>query len=68
MDLYCHAPQNGISPVDGRPKPRFANINRASRTIPLSTAKYEDFGCGPDATFFKQKEEPKRPWYKRLFK
>lgn len=26
---FCNHPNNGISPVDGRPKPRFANIARS---------------------------------------
>lgn len=65
LDSYCHAPQNGISPVDGRPKPTFAIVSRQPKSAPLSTATLEDFGCGPAATFFKQKVEPKqRPWYK----
>lgn len=67
MDLYCHAPQNGISPVDGRPKPLFASINRASKSVPLSTATIKDFGCGPDGTYWTPKKETP-PWYKRIFK
>lgn len=27
---FCNHPNNGISPVDGRPKPVFATVNRGS--------------------------------------
>lgn len=49
-DLFCHAPQNGIDPVDGENKSSFAIISRQPDSI------FKSIQCGPDARFFVQKE------------
>lgn len=61
---FCVAPQNGISPIDGKPAVRFASANREPKSLPLETATIKDFGCGPDAHYFEQKQIPPKPWWK----
>lgn len=63
---FCKAPSNGISPLDGMPKVRFASESRSPKSIPLSEATVAKFGCGPDGSFWKQKESAveKTAWWK----
>ena len=51
----CVSPVNHTSPVDGGPKPLFANLCRT----------YSDLGnsCGPDGKYFEAKPKPKKPWW-----
>lgn len=53
---FCIAPQNGISPVDGRTKPKLATAAR----------EYE-LGCSFDARYFEQKQIQPKPWWKRFW-
>ena len=59
--LFCVAPENGISPVDGKPKPLFACVQRLDRS-----GLAGDLRCGPEAKHFQQKppERQKRAWWK----
>lgn len=50
---FCHSPQNGVSPVDGKYKPKFANV-----------AREEELGCGPQANWFSEKVVEVKPWWK----
>ncbi len=60
--LFCVAPENGISPVDGKPKPLFACVQRLDGRSGLAG----DLRCGPEAKHFQQKppERQKRAWWK----
>lgn len=46
--IFCKAPQNGISPIDGSPNVIFVNISRGKRNM-----------CSTDAKYWQQKEVPK---------
>ena len=50
---FCHAPQNGVSPVDGSFKPKFASV-----------AREEELGCGHKAHYFVEKKVPPKRWWK----
>lgn len=63
---YCFSPSNGVSPIDGLPKIKFATANRASTSITIYSSN-TDFRCGPDATFFKEKPAACQSWW-RIFK
>lgn len=51
---FCNAPQNGISPIDGKPKAKRASAARAQ----------EEFGCGLAAHYFEQKQNQSKPWWR----
>ena len=59
---FCVAPENGISPVDGKPKTLFAYAQRLDGRSGLAG----DLRCGPEAKHFQQKqpERQKRAWWK----
>lgn len=50
---FCIHPNNGISPVDGRPKPLFANITRRNNT-----------DCGESGDWYEEKpvHRPQNWW------
>lgn len=50
---FCSAPQNGTSPIDGNPKPKYA-----------SAAREEELGCGHKAHYFVEKKVPPKRWWK----
>lgn len=50
---FCLAPQNGLSPIDGTPKPVFATTSREPNAI-ISSDKTPH--CGIEAKFFKAKD------------
>lgn len=57
-ELWCQAPSNGISPVNGKPQVRFATMQRA-----------DNQHCGPEASFFESKQGlTEVSWWKRVFK
>jgi hypothetical protein len=62
---YCHAPENGISPVTGDPNVKFATTNRRDKSLRLVREAGANFGCGPDGAFWKQKTNlVKKSWWK----
>jgi hypothetical protein len=54
---YCHAPENGINPVNGDSKTRFASTNR------VHAPGLSDH-CGPLGHFWVEKPIKSKPWYK----
>lgn len=52
--VFCHAPENGISLVDGKPAVRFAAPQRRADE------------CGPEALWFKPKSVH-RKWMSWIF-
>lgn len=52
-EMWCIAPVNGVSPVDGRLNPSFASVARGNSVL--------SNGCGIDAVHFEQK--PPAPKY-----
>ena len=56
---FCSAPQNGISPIDGKYQARFASQNRSAKNTMFGGG-----ACGEEARFFKKKEVVKTPWWK----
>jgi len=50
-DMFCHAPENGISPIDGTSRSRYAVFSRDF-----------EFWCGENAQFWKEKEA--KPWWR----
>lgn len=65
--LMCEAPENGISPVTGKPSPMFAYERRSAGVSILSRKKVK---CGPDALHFvpkigavKKLREPVKAWW-----
>lgn len=51
---WCHAPQNGPSPIDGEPKAVFATASRV-----------HDEQCGTSAEYWEPKAVAKTsPWWK----
>jgi hypothetical protein len=54
-EMWCIAPINGVSPVDGRVNPSFASVARGNSAL--------SNGCGIDALHFEQKPPPVRIFY-----
>lgn len=57
--IWCCAPENGTSPLNGRPQPMFATERRSEPG--------DFFGhdrCGPEAKYFAPKMPQKRAWWK----
>lgn len=51
--LLCVSPENGLSPINGRPNPRFALTNRSDKNH-----------CSSEGKFFEQKPLVVKPWWK----
>jgi hypothetical protein len=58
--LFCVAPENGASPIDGSPRVISALVSRRSPSF------YDQMNewCGPLALNFNPKPTPPRPWWK----
>ena len=50
---FCNAPQNGVSPVDGRTKPKWATASRE-----------DELGCSIAAHYFEQRQNQPKPWWR----
>lgn len=63
---YCVSPTNGVSPIDGNPKPMFASTNRGENVIYISSSDKTNY-CGPEGKHYVEiVEEPKRGLWKRI--
>lgn len=54
----CVNPNNGTSPVDGKPKSRWASVNRSDRSF-----------CGPEGAWFESipVPQPKKSFWRKIF-
>ena len=59
--VLCRAPENGESPLDGKPRAMFATERRSPPGEYIGSDR-----CGPDAKHFAPKLPPKRPWWSTL--
>lgn len=59
--VWCRAPENGESPLDGKPRAMFATERRSPPGEYIGSDR-----CGPDAKHFAPKLPPKRPWWSTL--
>lgn len=53
VGMFCDAPENGISPIDGTPVSRVAVISRNDESL-----------CGSNAEFWKEKVVEVKPWWR----
>lgn len=60
--IWCEAPENGTSPLDGNP----ISLNAMGRRDESGKAFGDNNTCGPDAKYFSPKPPIKRKWWQVL--